>query len=256
MDNTQLLSLLRSHGVHCQLRPDVEYFTQLTEELGQVICMESPTQAGHAASGISFWLHAGAGFAFLGLWTGVTYQLARPTEIAKLATELLGGRYSRSGVTPYRISEKCIDEYGLEECEALEMWPETSLDRLQDVQNAGLKWAISPTRMLHTLRCDVDSCGLLPDGLVDLRLGVARVLVRFGGSTTATRASLGALVYPELCATSDHVTLLGLMARRLGCDLYDPGWGNRIHFDDRYYMAGDNELRPDSPYNVSDEDLE
>ncbi len=256
MNNKQVLAFLASNNIHCQLRPDFQYLTGFTQELGQVMCVELPTQAGQRASGISFWFHAGADFVFLGLWSGVLYQLARPSQLANLTADLLSGRYVKRGEIPCRIPEDLIAEYDLQQCEVVEIAPQTSHDQLKDAKASDAFWTMNASEIADALRPSTDYCSTMSDRVVDVRLGEARFLLRVGWAAGGKRAFAGALAYPELCATSDHLLVLDLFVQQLNCALYDPIWGNRIHLDDPYYTVLDKTLRPGFPRNVVDQDLE
>ena len=77
MDMDALLGDLRDRGIHCELQRPFDYFSDLTDADGRIVCVEHARQSpqDRRSSGVSFWLHAGSGLGFWGFGAACCWRL-------------------------------------------------------------------------------------------------------------------------------------------------------------------------------------
>lgn len=247
MNTDDLLKRLKGRGIECRIEP-LDYFTDLTLERSMVHCTLPGKDKSRVYAG--FWLHTGSGLGFLGLWSGHLLQVSSPSEIIDLADAVLSDCIRNKRGTPYNLPKAIVDKHRLETCEVVFIWPESEVERLDEVKKLALSSGFSLRTFVDKLTPLIDACEVQPDGFVSVRLGEASALARFRGKEDEKQTSFPVLIHGEFPGTPEQNRLLQTVSEALGCAIYDPGWNNRIHWDDPYYGSGDAEDVPEEPRNA------
>ncbi len=253
LNNTTLMLRLEQRGINCDLETEFEYFFDLTREKGRILCAElvPPIRRGTVFdSGISFWLHAGSGLLFLGIWTGVCFEVGDSAGVVELALEILGSRTAKEGYSPYKLPTRLLEKYRLQYCTLFRLWPGKLGERLEDLDARSVSGSLSSDTFINKLSRKMDICRLRNDGFLVLALGAATALARFSPDSPKPQVDIPLLVRGRISSTRDHGRLLRTLIVELCCTLYETGWGNRVDLDDPYYAFDVSGNRPNEPMNA------
>jgi hypothetical protein len=246
LNYNELRNRLAELGCTCVTESSFHELEALSGSSIRVICGANNAFHRHSVvpTGLSFWIHDAAEFAFVGLWNGQLF-LTDSCDLVDLCVSLCHSTAPNDAPLS-TISSEILASYGLVEVELL---------HLSDVE--AFRWvdarpnsAIPPDslrKILETLRAKVDRIEIAESGRVEIRLGNARALTKVldsGLCPCITFAFHGAL-----SETDDHVQLLRLIQEVSGFAMYDGGWGNRIDIADTYYRSHSDRLRSSEPAN-------
>jgi len=254
MSNEALFASLTANGIRCSMETGFGFFYDLTGENKRVVCFEKvvPVSGNQALNaGISFWLHAGSGLLFLGIWTGIFFRVGHPPRVKSLVVDLLSGQHLRKGNAPYGIPSTVMVDYSLHKCDLIRVLPNNPCERLEEATKETALARVTSTHSIDDLCKRVDSCRHKSNGLLELRLGEASAIARLHASDQeVAQNNIPLLICPKVNSSSDCVRLLSELSDILDCALFDTGWGNRIHLDDPYYAGSTFDNRPEEPTNA------
>jgi hypothetical protein len=235
-----LLARLRAQSVTCQREP-LDSFHGLTLGHDRVHCLLA--LPGHERPFAGFWLHEGAGLAFVGLWSGRLFRLMEPDRIVEFAVDFT----KEIDKTPREIPPRLLERYPLTRCDLLIAWPRTADERLDDIRRQKLRPYFLLDGFVGAIQPRVDECTADSDGFVTIRKGGAAILTRFPGAGSELVTSFVLLIDGRWPGTAEQNNLLQTIESAVGCAYYDVIWKSRVHWDDPYYGATSDADRPERP---------
>ena len=128
LSNERLTGELAAQGLSAEMEPGFDCFESFTLAKGRILCSEHAPQVPGMITpdlGISFWLHTGSGFLFLGMWIGKVYELCRATSVMELVSDMFSGEFLQKGMCPYSLPQSLIKKHELKSRELIEVFPHT-----------------------------------------------------------------------------------------------------------------------------------
>lgn len=249
-----LIEKLRQGGTTCSFGPPVDGYSDLTMASDRIQCVEydPPLKDGcRLSSGISFWIHTGSGLYFIGLWTGVAFLAPSMSTVLGFVSDAFSGLYLKSGSTPYSLPDSLRAKHHLRECELVYLLPENLPDQLDAARTAAIMLPSALDQRIQSLQSESINLCCHPNGTVLVTIDGTEVLTRLAVGSDQSCKPIPVLVLGGADRLRDNMLAVEKMCRVLTYAAYDPGWNNRIYFDDPYYSASGSLPRPEAPCNAS-----
>jgi hypothetical protein len=220
---------------------------QLTLHSKRLVCGNAQSMHDNVVvpSGPSWWFHTGADFTFLGLWSGLIYEIVDDRSLEALILRLLEGDPNGGPAIEIPGGEHAASH--LRECEIMHLFPRTNCQRLSEVRQ--VKATLNLDRESALSGLGKYSPEISTDDLCNVRIGNSEMVFRLS-SPFHPASSICVVLYLNGSGVATHAPALKEFVSVFGCDIYDGGWSNKILFDDPYYIPARPGIpRPRQPRN-------
>ena len=86
--------------------------------------------------------------------------------------------------------------------------------------------------------------------LCEFRTKEAGGLIRHANGNTSEQESVQLALFDLELGSMKYLELLTALRREFDCVFFDEGWGNRVDFDDEFYLPDEQVDRPEYPKNA------
>ncbi len=249
MDLAELSKELQPNGCRVIREEGFLLLSSITGATHRLLCASEAAIRGNAVwpSGFSYWIHEGQGLAFVGLWSGLLYQLGDAEHIIALCSRLCSVRHRTAFGPLIEIPREVAETYKMKEVEVLVL-ADPDAASLEDALRSNKQFPYSEREFAQRMEREVDSLVRDSAGNIQLELGDCRAFTKFSHAE-GSRTTLSIVFHGGLRETVDHDRLLHALGRAFPLAMFDTSWGTRIDFADPYYGSPRHVLRPSNPIN-------